>query len=128
MRQLLAKHLKLVLLAAIAGAALVVVPIGLGAKPFRTVFTLGPFVIPAGLGCAFDVGITPGGPHGVPRVTVTEFSDGRTVSVDTAEPTLTNLATGTSYVHRSAFTDTETYDPKTNTILDVTSGRWFGEL
>jgi hypothetical protein len=125
MRRLSAKHLKLMLLAAIAGAALVVVPIGLSAKPVRTVTTPGPFVIPAGFGCAFDVGITPNGPNGAPRVTVTEFSDGRTVTVDRADPTLTNLDTGTSYFQRSAFAETDTYDPETNTILDVTSGRWF---
>jgi hypothetical protein len=123
MRRLSAKHLKLVLLAAIAGAALVVVPIGLAAKPVRTMTTPGPFVLPAGFGCTFDVGVLPGGPNGVPRVTVTEFSDGRTVTVANAEPTLTNLDTGTSYVHRSAFTETDTYDPETNTILGVSSGR-----
>jgi hypothetical protein len=123
MRRLSAKHLKLVLLAAIAGAALVVVPIGLSAKPVRTVTTPGPGVFPAGFGCAFDVGILPNGPNGAPRVTVTEFSDGRTVTVVNADPKLTNLDTGTSYVHRSTFTATDTYDPETNTILEVASGR-----
>jgi hypothetical protein len=45
--------------------------------------------------------------------------------VDRADPTLTNLDTGTSYLQRTAVEDTETYDPETNTFLDVSVGRSF---
>jgi hypothetical protein len=118
----LPRHLRLLLLAAVAGAALVAVPTGLGAKPVRTVITLEPSVIPAGFGCAFGVAVLPNGPNGVPRVTVTDFSDGRTVTQVNADPTLTNLDTGTSIVHGSRFTETDTYDPETNDIFSVASG------
>jgi hypothetical protein len=101
------------------GAMLIAAPLSLGASPVRTVVIPGPGVWPAGFGCPFDVGRVP---NDVTRIT--EFSGGRTVFQVNAEPTLTNLETGTAYIQRSRFTATDTYDPDANDVLSVTSGRF----
>jgi hypothetical protein len=123
MRQCSSIRLKFVLLVAIVAAALVAVPTALGGKPVRAVITPGPGVFPAGFGCAFDVGVLPNSP-----TRITQFSDGRTVTQVNAEPTFTNLDTGESFVNRTRFTATETYDPVSNDILDVGSGRFVLEF
>jgi hypothetical protein len=105
------------LLLAVAVAVAVAVPTALAAKPVRTVITLGTTVIPAGFGCAFDVGVL----H-TSDWRITEFSDGRTVAHVNEDATLTNLDTGTSYVQRARFTETDTYDPVSNDVLIAQSG------
>jgi hypothetical protein len=115
----LAKRRNLLMLGAVAGAALVAAPMSVAASPVRIVITPGPFVFPAGFGCAFDVGVLPNSP-----TKITEFSDGRTVTQVTAEPTLTNLDTGTSYIQRRRFTGTDTIDPETNVDFSTTNGRF----
>jgi hypothetical protein len=107
----------------VAGIALIAVPTGLGAKPIRTVDIPGPRVNPAGLGCAFDVAVLP---NDVTRIV--EFSSGRVAVHVNAEPTFTNLDTRTSYVQRSRFNGTDIYEPETNDVLSVTSGRFVMNL
>jgi hypothetical protein len=67
--------------------------------------------IPAGFGCAFDVNRTV--VHGVGN---------------THDITLTNAATGQSYLWMSSHSGTETYDPATNEVHIEDNGRvlwWF---
>lgn len=90
------------------------------AKPTRTVITVPePVVIPAGQGCAFPVAAEA---ESV-RVTITEFADGRIVTHDMGDPTLTNVDTGKSLVHRSRFTVTETPSSVEGEIVIETSGQ-----
>jgi hypothetical protein len=84
---------------------LVVVPAALGAKPTRTVVASEPFVIPAGLGCAFDV---LGEPEPDARQAITEFSDGRIQTIGHGSGTLTNAENGESFDVRSRYKETET--------------------
>ena len=113
------------ILAFVVLLALTAAPTALGAKPTRTVFEPRPFVIPAGLGCSFAVGVQPdeGG-----RVTFTEFSDGRTVLQGHAVGTLTNLETGDTFVQRTRAKITDIFDPETNEIVEEISGRIFINL
>jgi hypothetical protein len=61
-----AGRLRLLLLAAIAGTALIAVPTSLGGKPVRTIIPAPePFVIPAGFGCPFDVRSAPIGTQAI---------------------------------------------------------------
>ena len=106
----------------VAALALFVVPTGLAAKPTRTVFEPQPFVIPAGLGCSFDVEARPG--DGA-RAALTEFSDGRTVLHGHATSTLTNLETGATFAQRTRAKVTDTFDPEANEIVEEISGRIF---
>ena len=93
-----------------------------GAKPTRTVITVpGPFVIPAGQGCTFPVAAE----AEVVRVTITEFADGRIVTHDIADPTLTNVDTGKSLVHRSRFSATDWPSSVEGEIVFETSGQLF---
>ena len=99
-------------------------PAALAAKPTRTVIEPpDPFVIPTGLGCAFDVGVAPIGWQAI-----TEFDDGRTVRIGHADISMTNLDTGASYLQISRYRDVETYDPVTNDALVQVSGRIFWNL
>ncbi len=101
--------------------AVVVVPSAYGAKPDRTVLPpLEPFVTPAGEGCAFDVLWQPGADE---LIMVTQFDDGRTVTNTNANPTLTNLASGATFLHRARYHVTDTYDPASNSVLDVVNGQ-----
>jgi hypothetical protein len=113
------------LLAFVALAALIVVAPAMGAKPTRTVVDLegdaDAFVIPAGEGCAFAVRFRPSERS---RRTLTEFSDGRLQVIRHAEWTLTNLATGDSFVQVSRNRDI-TFDAAANDALVETSGRIF---
>ena len=106
------------LLVVAVGAILVAVPTGLGAKPVRTVFHgQEPYVIPAGVGCPFDVRNAPVG-----WFSITEFSDGRTVTYGHGDVTMTNLETGTSYFRKSRFVVTDTFTDAT-TLQEVIDGR-----
>jgi len=102
--------------------ALVVLPVADGARPIRELIHPGePVVIPAGLGCPFDVGwdVDPARAFGI----VTWFSDGRVMTVGHGEPTLTNLDTGTSYLQVSRYEITEVYDEAANDALGEGHGR-----
>lgn len=93
-----------------------------GAKPTRTVLTVPePFVIPAGQGCTFAVAAE----AEAVRVTTTEFADGRIVTQDIADPSLTNVDTGKSLVHRSRFHATERPSSVEGEIAIETSGQLF---
>ena len=107
----------------IVGAlALVAVPTALAAKPIRTVLEQPPpSVIPAGQGCSFDVGEQAG--EGM--TTLTEFSDGRTVIHVNADPILTNLETGDTFVQRARAKVTDTVDAQANEIVEEISGQVF---
>jgi len=81
----------------------------------------GPFVMPAGFGCSFDVLASPEG-----KSYITEFDDRRMV-ISNAYVTFTNLDSGTTYVQHSTYKVTET-------LLDadrlgiVADGRIFFQL
>jgi hypothetical protein len=107
----------------VAAAALIVVAPAMGAKPTRTVVDLegDAFVIPAGEGCAFDVGFRASERS---RQAVTEFSDRRLQVIGHAERTLTNLETGDSFVQVSRYRDI-TFDAAANDAFIETSGRIF---
>jgi hypothetical protein len=111
--------------ALVALVALIAVPVALGAKPTKTVVTAEGFFIPAGFGCSFDVeeqvaeGTT---------FTVTEFTDGRTVTHGNSNPVLVNLETGDSFQQKTRAKVTETVDPATNELLVQISGRVFINL
>ena len=111
------------ILAFVALAALIVVAPAMGAKPTRTVVDLegDAFVIPAGEGCAFAVGLQASERS---RQTSTEFSDGRLQIIGHAERTLTNRETGDSFVQVSRYRDI-TFDAAANDALVETSGRIF---
>ena len=99
-------------------------PAAMAAKPTRTVIqTPDPFVMPAGLGCAFDVLSTPIGWQAV-----SEFDDGRTLTIGHADITMTNLDTGATYLQMSTYREVAIYDPGTNDILLEISGRIFWNL
>ena len=99
-------------------------PAVLAAKPTRTLVEFSdPWVFPAGLGCAFDVGAVPSdGARGA----ITDFGDGVTATVGHGNGTFTNLDTGASYFQMSRYRAIETYDPVTNDVVIQLSGRvWF---
>jgi hypothetical protein len=54
----------------------------------------------------------------------TTFSNGTVVTAVTADPRLTNLATGASIVAHSRFVQVETFDAATNSVTDVVVGRF----
>jgi hypothetical protein len=74
-------------------------------KPIRSLAEGQGFVSPAGEICPFAVS---GQPDEGAGYRITEFSDGRTVFHGQGYPTLTNLETGTSLVHHSKYTVTDT--------------------
>ena len=95
------------------------------AQPTRTVFHPTGGSHPAGQGCAFDISYVdaPGS-----RITVTDFSDGREAADVHAVATLTNDATGATFVHRAFFHDVFWYDASAGVYRDVTNGQfvaWF---
>jgi hypothetical protein len=102
-----------------AFVALIAVPTALGAKPIKTEFQPQPFVIPAGFGCAFDVGVA----DEDARATIMQFSDGRVAIHGHAEPTVMNLETGDSFAQRTRGHITRTFDPEANELLFDVTGR-----
>ncbi|WP_162486105.1 hypothetical protein [Arthrobacter sp. Rue61a] len=93
-----------------------------GAKLTRTVITVPePFVIPAGVGCTFPVA----GEAEDVRGTITEFADGRIVTHDIADPTLNDVDTGKSLVHRSRFHVTDWPSSVEGGVVFDTSGQLF---
>jgi hypothetical protein len=108
-------------LAVVALLVLIAVPAALGAKPTRTVVGSEPFVVPAGFGCSFDLGIDPDEKSGQ---AITEFSDGRIQIIGHGTATVTNLETGDSFVQRSRYREIDTYDPVANDLLIEITGRY----
>lgn len=106
----------------VALALLAVPTTALGAKPIRTVTEPKGFVAPAGTYCSFGV---EGQPDENARRTITQFSDGRIQTIGHAQTTLTNRATGDSFVQVSRYKETQTFDPEANEVLVETSGRFF---
>jgi hypothetical protein len=108
--------------AVVSAVALIAAPPALGAKPTRTVIgSTGDFLIPAGFGCSFDVGVQADEDA---RGAITEFSDGRVQIVAHAELTLRNPETGDSVVQRSSYKETDTFDTEANDLLIEISGRY----
>jgi hypothetical protein len=93
-------------------------------KPTRTVITPEPEGVswPAGVVCEFAV---QGVPDDRARQAITDFADGRSITIGHGSPTLTNVETGTSLVHRSSYKVTEIYDPIGHEFLVEISGRIF---
>ena len=95
------------------------------AQPTRTVTHLpadrvGHF--PAGTGCTFDVTVY-SSPKG--SLTVTDFSDGReVVEVHAMKRTITNDATGATFVENQEFTDVEWIDPTSGLLMGKSSGQF----
>lgn len=74
-----------------------------------------------GQGCTFAVAAE----AEVVRVTITEFADGRIVTHDIADLTLSSVDTGKSFVHCSRFTVTERPSSVEGEIVIETSGQLF---
>ena len=94
--------------------ALLALPVAEGAKPLRDKGTHPqPALIPAGLGCAFDVlrEVSPDFSFQI----FTSFSDGRFTVVGHGNLTFTNLETGTSYEQKSRYQFTDVLREATNT-------------
>jgi hypothetical protein len=106
-------------------------PVASATPPTRTVEGPGePEVIPAGLGCSFDVLWDVVG-HSF-RAT-TEFADGTVLAIGHGQIELTNLDTGATYTQVSRYRDLGTFDPVTNTFTDEIDGRiaisfWPGDI
>ena len=103
-------------------AALFALPVAGAAKPDRVVIHgVDPDVIPAGLGCPFDVLWEVAG---TPRFRITtSFSDGREMTVGHGSVVLTNLETRIRYVHDSRYQYTDVYDEASNAIVEQGNGR-----
>ena len=95
------------------------------AKPTRIV--LPPkndsFVVPAGLGCAFDVQVRRDDPEA--HVTTTIFDDGRVMTQGHATPTLVNLDSGLSLDHDSNYRSVLTLDPDSPVAHVVINGTFY---
>jgi hypothetical protein len=111
-------------LLAVLGAWVLMVALTPGvsaAKPERTVLVPpDPFVLPAGLGCAFDVFIEP---HDDLRIMNFAFDDGRSVLIEQGTATISNVESGASFEHHPAFHEIDTVDASTNEIVVVSHGR-----
>jgi hypothetical protein len=94
-------------------------------KPEREVVHPVPSDIPAGLGCAFGVGVAV---DAKTRVTIKTFSDGRVTANGHGNITLTNLDSGQTYLQRSRYHSTEMYDAASNDVFVVISGRYLIQL
>ena len=98
--------------------ALVAVPAGVGAKPDKIYGTATePFVVPAGLGCAFDFLVAPDGFRKEKT-----FSDGTNVRQAQATVTMTNLEGPGSYIQYSDYKATDTF-LDANTAQSVIIGK-----
>jgi len=104
---------------AVALALLLAAPAA-AAQPTRTVFYPTGGLHPAGQGCAFDISFVdaPGS-----RITVTDFSNGTEATDVHAIATLTNDATGATFVHKAFFHDLSWFDAANGVWRDVTNGQ-----
>jgi hypothetical protein len=107
---------------ALALALVVAAPVD-AAPPTRTLIVPTSLVrhFPAGDGCTFDVTVylTPGA-----RTTITDFSDGTEVNeTHSMKRTITNDATGATFVENQSFHDVEWLDPATGLIHGITNGQ-----
>jgi hypothetical protein len=120
-------HRRRVLLGVASGLAVTLITgsTALAAGPVRIVtHPTAPFVDPAGTGCAFDIQVQPENA----TVVDTTFSNGTIVETVVSDPILTNVSTGTSLVWHARYIDVETYQAATNSVTDVTVGRFNLEL
>ena len=105
--------LAVVMAAPVAAAA----PAG-ASTPIRTVFSLSPFVDPAGTACAFDVGAEPSGGF----IAETAFADGSILVSIRARGAYVNLETGARYQTLDNTSDYRRFDPQTGVITGVDAG------
>jgi hypothetical protein len=106
--------------AAMMLATLVTAPSVAAARPDKLVLgTPGPIVNPAGAPCAFQVNFDP---IDIKR-TIFTFDDGREVSQLNGYGTLSNPATGATFLHHVVVTSTFTYDAVANEYKIVSSGQ-----
>lgn len=110
----------------LAVAVLVAMPMpaAVAAKPFREQIRgvdreSFEFVIPADVACPFAIGVQVEG-----KGTHWVFDDGSEASSNNATQTLTNLETGTSYVHRSTYHQTISFNHLDGTALDQVHGTY----
>lgn len=104
---------------ALALAALTAAPAA-AAQPTRTVnHDLGPWVLPAGTACAFDVIAT----QVKGFATHTTFSDGANMYMKDVTARFTNEQSGASVVLRIVFRIVEWFDPATGVVTGVSSGQ-----
>jgi len=109
----------------VIGALTIASPV-YGAKPVRTVQEPSdPFVIPAGLGCSFDV-LWDTDPSA--RIVDTQFADGRLARNTNGDPTLINLETGASFHHKARYHSLDRIDPLTNEDLFDVSGQFVAQF
>jgi hypothetical protein len=118
---------KFALLIALLAAAPIAAPVAGAEKPIRTPRPIpDPSVIPAGLGCAFDV-LVDHRPVGGGGAGIFELADGRTVLFGNADLTFTNLDTGKTYIWHSDYRELDTF-PDADTALGVFSGKVFSSF
>lgn len=110
------------------GLALVIAAPVAAAQPTRSVYRATDLVehFPAGTGCTFDVtvGLTPGA-----QLTVTDFSDGReVVEVHSMHRTITDDATGATFVENQEFRDAEWIDATSGLLRGESSGQFIDQF
>jgi hypothetical protein len=88
------------------------------AEPTRVVFSPHPHVDAAGTACAFDVYFEPTGWDAL-----TDFSNGAETVTAQVNVTVTNMETGTSFVHKARFHSIDWYDPATGIDRGVVNGQ-----
>lgn len=102
-------------------AAVMTAPVVSAAKPDRLVLgTPGPIVNPAGEPCAFQVNFDPI----EIKPTITTFSDGREVVKLKGYGTLSNPASGASFLHHVVAQTTTTFDAGANEYRVTYSGQF----
>ena len=102
-------------------AALVTAPSVAAGKPTKIVLgTPGPIINPAGQPCAFQVNFDP---IEIKR-TIFFYDDGSQVTKLKGYGTLSNPATGTTYLHHVVANSTDTYDPATNEYRTIYHGQF----
>jgi hypothetical protein len=107
--------------AAVLLGTLVAAPIVAAAQPDKLVLgTPGPIVNPAGQPCAFQVNFDP---IEIKRTIIT-FEDGREVAKLNGYGTLSNPASGASFLHHVVTTQITTFDPVANEYVVTYQGQF----
>jgi hypothetical protein len=109
-------------------AVVVAAPAAAATPPTRTVHFSSGWYAPAGQACTFDI-------RGVPTsgfIAVTTFSDGTQKRSVRIKGYYENVATGARFYVNDSWSETDVYDPETNTLLITANGHvdvpfWVGD-